>query len=326
MRICLYLRIYKIPPIKSGGYKRTMDIRGLRYFISAAECLNFTRAAKECYITQTAMSQHIANMEKELGFQLFRRNNRTVELTVAGKDFYDQVKILVSSYDNAVQRSLNLSNGSEGSITIAIPSFIEALTFLPRLRHFKTSYPAIKLRVSIVPPNNMIEQLNHGECDIALCWTHEMDDNDSIILQNLMEFKACLVCSNEHPLAKNKTITPEMLAKEELILINLQDMPSTYRTMCKDWKQLGLIPPSLLTLDKINSLEELLLIIEMDMMTALVPEFVKNNIASKVSFLDLAMKTPPMFHMGAGYLRTNPNPALQKAIDVLRDSRIPLNY
>ena len=39
-----------------------MDIRGLKYFISAAECLNFTRAAKECFITQTAMSQHIANM------------------------------------------------------------------------------------------------------------------------------------------------------------------------------------------------------------------------------------------------------------------------
>mgnify|MGYP003378439773 CR=1 FL=1 len=49
-----------------------MDIRGLKYFISAAECLNFTRAAKECFITQTAMSQHIANMEKELGFQLLR--------------------------------------------------------------------------------------------------------------------------------------------------------------------------------------------------------------------------------------------------------------
>lgn len=64
-----------------------MDIRGLKYFISAAECLNFTRAAKECFITQTAMSQHIANMEKELGFQLFRRNNRNVELTTAGRDF-----------------------------------------------------------------------------------------------------------------------------------------------------------------------------------------------------------------------------------------------
>ena len=85
-----------------------MDIRGLKYFISAAECLNFTRAAKECFITQTAMSQHIANMEKELGFQLFRRNNRNVELTTAGRDFYEQMKAVVHSYDNAVRHSQNL--------------------------------------------------------------------------------------------------------------------------------------------------------------------------------------------------------------------------
>ena len=74
-----------------------MDIRGLRYFISAAECLNFTQAAKECFITQTAMSQHIANMEKELGFQLFRRNNRRVELTAAGRDALLGAELILGS-------------------------------------------------------------------------------------------------------------------------------------------------------------------------------------------------------------------------------------
>ncbi|MDR2771118.1 MAG: LysR family transcriptional regulator, partial [Clostridiales Family XIII bacterium] len=51
-----------------------MDIKGLQYFIAAAERLNFTTAAKECYITQTAMSLHISKMEDELGFKLFNRN------------------------------------------------------------------------------------------------------------------------------------------------------------------------------------------------------------------------------------------------------------
>ena len=72
-----------------------MDIRGLQYFISAAECLNFTRAARECYITQTAMSLHIAKMEKELGFQLFSRKNHVVKLTPAGKDFYVRAQRIV---------------------------------------------------------------------------------------------------------------------------------------------------------------------------------------------------------------------------------------
>ena len=98
-----------------------MDIRGIKYFISAAECLNFTRAARECFITQTAMSQHIANMEKELGFQLFLRNNRNVELTPAGRDFYEQMKLVVHGYDNAVRHSRNLSSGGEVLQQFGIP-------------------------------------------------------------------------------------------------------------------------------------------------------------------------------------------------------------
>ena len=82
-----------------------MDIRGLKYFIAAAECLNFTKAARECYITQTAMSLHIAKMEEELGFQLFNRNNRTVELTMAGRDFYQRARLVVQTYEEAVCHS-----------------------------------------------------------------------------------------------------------------------------------------------------------------------------------------------------------------------------
>ena len=50
-----------------------MEIRQLKYFIQAAEYLNFTRAAKECGIVQTAMTQQIANLENEIGIRLFDR-------------------------------------------------------------------------------------------------------------------------------------------------------------------------------------------------------------------------------------------------------------
>lgn len=157
-----------------------MDIRGLKYFISAAECLNFTRAAKECFITQTAMSQHIANMEKELGFQLFRRNNRNVELTTAGRDFYEQMKAVVHSYDNAVRHSQNLSSGGEGSVVVAVPSCIEGLIFMSRLRYFKTHYPTIKLTVNLISPRYMVDRLRRGECDIAICWPYDMMEAEEL--------------------------------------------------------------------------------------------------------------------------------------------------
>ena len=59
---------------------------------------------------------------------------------------------------------------------------------------------------------------------------------------------------------------------------------------------------------------------------ALVPEFVQKNATGNMSFLELDMPVPPMFVLAAGYLTSNLNPALHLALDVLRDSRIPLDY
>jgi DNA-binding transcriptional LysR family regulator len=61
-----------------------MKIEHLKFFLSVADCLNFTQAAKENHIAQTAISRYISNMEAELGVKLFFRNNRYVELTPEG--------------------------------------------------------------------------------------------------------------------------------------------------------------------------------------------------------------------------------------------------
>ena len=66
-----------------------MDFKCLNYFIRSAETLNFTKAAKICGVSQTAISLAIVKMEEDLGFQLFERNNRSMRLTPAGRDFYE---------------------------------------------------------------------------------------------------------------------------------------------------------------------------------------------------------------------------------------------
>lgn len=62
-----------------------MELRHLRYFVTLAETLNFTRAADLLYISQSALSQQVADLESELGVRLFRRTKRSVELTNSGK-------------------------------------------------------------------------------------------------------------------------------------------------------------------------------------------------------------------------------------------------
>ncbi len=85
------------------------------------------------------------------------------------------MKAVVHSYDNAVRHSQNLSSGGEGSVVVAVPSCIEGLIFMSRLRYFKTHYPTIKLTVNLISPRYMVDRLRRGECDIAICWPLRYD-------------------------------------------------------------------------------------------------------------------------------------------------------
>ena len=236
------------------------------------------------------------------------------------------MKLIVHSYDSAVRHSQNLSSGGEGSVTVAVPSCIEGLAFMSRLRYFKTHYPQIKLTMTIVSPRYMVDRLRRGECDIAICWPYDMMEAEELSVQNLAEFKPYVICAKDHPLAALKSVVPEKLVGERFSLVDLRGMPATQRMMYKDWKNLGLMPPVEPSFDQVNRMEELLFAVNMDNVVALVPEFVRNNITGHIAFLELDTPAPPMFRMGAGYLTSNANPALHTALDILRDSHIPLDY
>ena len=72
-----------------------MNLENMKCFISLAECLNFTRAADKEHITQTSMSRKISSLEEELNVRLFYRDNHSVVLTDAGREFYIQAQRLL---------------------------------------------------------------------------------------------------------------------------------------------------------------------------------------------------------------------------------------
>lgn len=81
-----------------------MKIEKLYYFLSVAKYQNFTKAAKECHIAQPAISKQMLSLEKELGFALFERKSRRVELTEAGREFYQSISCLIEEYEASIRR------------------------------------------------------------------------------------------------------------------------------------------------------------------------------------------------------------------------------
>lgn len=97
-----------------------MKIEGIEFFLTLAETLNYSDAADRLFITQSALSRTIQQMEREMGVKLFLRTHRSVRLTPAGQSFIDDARDLVSRYHASVEHAHNAYRGEEGRLTFGI--------------------------------------------------------------------------------------------------------------------------------------------------------------------------------------------------------------
>jgi len=291
-----------------------MDIRGLRYFIKLAECLNFTHAARECFITQTAMSQNIAKMEEELGFQLFRRNNRTVELTPAGRDFYGKMYLLVKDYDEAVTHCSNLANGKAGQLRIAVSNCVDSLILMSCFREFRDTYPEVRLKVHIKEPHFFNDFLRQRKVDAVINWNYgELQQDEDMCVESFAEYSLMAAVGKGHPFAGKKVITGNMLDADNSTFLGLKCVTG----ITKDLEQWTGEANGHFQILKRKSTEELLLEVEMDDQMALLPGYMEHHVTGNVDFLRFDMEEVPKLGMTVEYMKKNDNPSLKKFIDIL---------
>ena len=93
-------------------YKRLPPLNSLKAFESAARYLSFTKAADELCVTQAAVSHQIKLLEEFLGIELFKRKNRSLELTELGKAYFVDINKILRRLNEATERLLTLKNGS----------------------------------------------------------------------------------------------------------------------------------------------------------------------------------------------------------------------
>lgn len=99
-----------------------MELRHLRYFVTLAEELHFGRAAERLHIAQPPLSQQIRQLERELGFELFHRTKRNVQLTEAGQVFLGEVQQIMRQLQQAIQVGQQTSRGEIGQMVVGFVS------------------------------------------------------------------------------------------------------------------------------------------------------------------------------------------------------------
>lgn len=196
-----------------------MDIKQLTYFISAARHENFTRAAQECFIVQTAMTHQMAALERELGVQLFARSNRRVKLTPAGEVFLGQARRIVQSAEDASLLARAAAEGAKRILRIGCCGRLLRSSLPRALRAFSTQNPDVKVALSHGNLAGLLDQLDLGltDCIITLEYPY-LSLLDWLESEILGTDRLMVAMRRENPLSSRPKLTTADLANEPYIL------------------------------------------------------------------------------------------------------------
>src|ERR1700722_11676130 len=196
-----------------------MELRHLRYFVAVAEEGHVTRAAERLGIQQPPLSQQIRALERELDAQLFHRKPRGVELTPAGRTFFEEARAILARADAAVAATRRAARGETGRNGLGFTSSASFHPFVPRsIRAFREQHPGVAFSLEESGTTELVEALLANRIDAAFVRS-PFGDSPGIIVRPLLEETMVAALPSGHGLSTGGEPLPlAALAGETFIL------------------------------------------------------------------------------------------------------------
>lgn len=176
---------------------------------------NYTRAAEKLSLTQPAVSQHIKQIERELGTVVFDRSGGKIRPTPEGMLVIQYAERVVSLYEN-LQRALEDKRKSIDRLRVGITHTSESNIVTEVLAQYAEQFDNMKITIQTDTISNLYEMLKTYKIDIAIVEGAVADPSINSVMPDTDSLVLCV--SNEHPLAKRSLVTIEELKKEKMIL------------------------------------------------------------------------------------------------------------
>ncbi len=145
-----------------------IDFDLLKIFYEVAKEENITRASKNLYISQPAVSQSIKKLEDELGGILFKRGNKGISLTEEGKSFFEYVKIAIETIKRGEDEFLNYRELQKGKISIGISTMLAKQVLIKPLLNFHKDYKNVKIEIVNGLTGDLLDSLEKGKLDVVI--------------------------------------------------------------------------------------------------------------------------------------------------------------
>lgn len=197
-----------------------------KIFIEVAKCKSFSKAAKNLYITQPAVSQAIIQLEEQLNVRLFTRTARGVSLTREGEMLYEYAYAAIQLIAAGEKKLLETQNLLTGELQIGVGDTISRYYLLPYLESFHREYPAIKLKIINRTTTKLCEKIKAGTIDLAIC---NLPIEDSHIeVRNCMKVHDIFVGGKSYKERSKVPLSFEELGELPLIVLDQNSVSRRY--------------------------------------------------------------------------------------------------
>jgi len=194
-----------------------MDTHTLQAFVAVAETGSFSRAANQLFLTQSAISKRIAQLEEQLDSKLFDRIGRQINLTESGKALLPRANQILLQLDDAKRAISNLSGEVTGTLSLAASHHISLHRLPPVLRAFNQQYPKVKLDLRFEESEVAYEGVLKGDLELALITLAPSPDRN-IQSETVWKDRLCYMAARSHPLASRDQVTLAELTEYHAIL------------------------------------------------------------------------------------------------------------
>lgn len=209
-------------------------IKQMRYFQAVVRCRNFTEAAEECNISQSAVSQQIQALERELGVKLLNRDRRKFSLTPAGEHFYRKSLILIHDFDRLCEETKLLDQGIKQVFTVGYPRQYHGTELQQIIPEFRQKYPHLPLYLVSGTHDDLYNLLREGKADLVFNDLRRQPA-DKYVNQFLIQEKVYVELPETSYLGQLSDITMDDLKNTPCIIITTPAQQSADEAFYRDY-------------------------------------------------------------------------------------------
>ena len=203
-----------------------MELRHLRYFVAVAEELNFTHAAARLRVAQPALSRQMKDLEYELQTPLFQRGRTGVQLTRAGRVFYQRARSILTQAAEAANEARSTAGAMTGSLVLGFPSGLHLNFLAPVIKTFQRIHPRVQVDYFHGLAGEQLKALRAGRIDLA--FVNLPVPLDGLEHRVIWRVPFSVVLPQRHPLARRTALELGDLRSEDFVFCTRESRPEFY--------------------------------------------------------------------------------------------------